>query len=285
MGLETLDGDASDDQSIAERFVSARREARALSAYPGNPPQSLEQAYLIQRAAIDFRGGDLGGWKVGKINPPLDTEWGSNRLAGPIFVDQIVEAQGPELSMPVIADGFAAAEAEFMLRIGNTPDPSKTVWTLNEAKALVDTVAIGIEIASSPLRSINELGPAVTVSDFGNNHGLLVGSELPDWRDLDFDDVPVTLSINGVQAGAATTATMLDGPWGAVRFIAEVAARSGLPLRAGQWISTGAVTGVHPVVAGDVVIATFGAIDSVACTISAQASAHDPRTASQEVGS
>lgn len=245
-------------RTVAERFVAARRDASGLDQYPGLVPESLDDAYAIQTHAIALRGGIVGGWKVGRINPPADARWRANRLAGPIFADQIVEVpQGTLARMPIIAAGFAAAEAEFLIRIGAGADPDKREWSLTEARALVDRVAIGIEIASSPLPAINDLGAAVTASDFGNNHGLLVGPDLLDWAILDFDSVSVTLSVNGQQVGAGTTATMLDGPWGAVRYIAAHAAQRGMPLTQGQWISTGAVTGVHRVSAGDRVDTAF----------------------------
>jgi len=178
-------------------------------------PQSLEEAYAIQAQAIALRGGTAGGWKVGRINPPADARWGANRLAGPIFNDQIVVAPASASAvMPIIAGGFAAAEAEFLLRIGTAADPARSDWSLADARALVDRVCIGIEIASSPLRAINDLGAAVTASDFGNNFGLLVGPDLPDGIATDFDSVEVHFSINGAEAGTGTTATMLDGPWG-----------------------------------------------------------------------
>jgi 2-keto-4-pentenoate hydratase len=280
MTRDTLPGDTATLhdglQSTAARFVAARRDAQPLGDYPGALPQSLEDAYEIQRLAIGLRGGAVGGWKVGRINPPASDRLGANRLAGPIFTDSIATDNGDTVAMSVIGGGFAAAEAEFILRIGTRPDPAKTDWTLEEARALVDRVAIGIEIASSPLPTINELGPAVTVSDFGNNNGLLVGAELPGWQDADLDAIPVTLSINGAEVGSATTATMLDGPWGAVRFIAGLAARRGVPLEPGQWISTGAVTGVHPVEAGDRVEARFGTTLSIDCIIAAQNGANHP---------
>ena len=165
-------------RSIAERFVTARQDARALDAYPGAVPQSLDEAYAIQTQAIALHGGTVGGWKIGRINPPGDTHWQANRLAGPIFTDQIVEAPaGTLVGMPVITAGFAAAEAEFLVRIGAAAEPGKEEWSLAEVRALADRVAIGIEIASSPLPAINDLGAAVTASDFGNNYGLLVGPD------------------------------------------------------------------------------------------------------------
>ena len=63
---------------------------------------------------------------------------------------------------------------------------------------------------------------------------------------------------------------MLDGPFGAVRFLLEHAARRGMTLEAGQWVSTGAVTGVHPVKPGDRVVATFDGRLTAECIIKAR---------------
>ena len=263
----THDNDADNAVRIARSFVDARRAGHALPEYPGEMPAALDDAYAVQDAAIDLTPTEVAGWKVGRINPPID---GTNRLAGPIFADQIVLADGSPIAMPVFADGFAAAESEFLLRIGATPDAAKTSYTIDEARDLIDAVHIGIEIASSPFPGINEHGPSVTISDFGNNNGLVVGDGIANWRDVDFDSWQVHLSINGARVGAATTATMLDGPFGAARFLFELMAARGIALKPGQWISTGAVTGVHPVAVGDNVEARFDGRMTLDCTIKAR---------------
>ncbi|MDB5678864.1 fumarylacetoacetate hydrolase family protein [Sphingomonas bacterium] len=252
---------------IARSFVEARRTGTALPDYPGTMPAALDDAYAVQDAAIALAGGKIAGWKVGRINPPI---YGMNRLAGPIFATTVAAANGAELAMPVFRDGFAAAEAEFLLRIGATPDPAKTEYTIDEARGLIDAVHVGIEIASSPFPGINEHGPSVTISDFGNNNGLVVGAPINGWHEVDLDSWPVELRINGERAGAATTATMLDGPFGAARFLFEAMAARGIPLAPGQWISTGAVTGVHPVAIGDRVEARFDGRLTVDCVIEAR---------------
>lgn len=258
-------------KAVATRFVAARRAATPLVHYPGPQPRSLAEGYAVQDYAIALRGGTIGGWKIGRINGTAVTEMGADRLAGPIFADRIVYAyDGREPTMSVLEGGFAAAEGEFLLRIGTRSDPARTRWSIEEARALVDRVAIGIEIASSPLGAINDLGPAVTVSDFGNNNGLLVGPELPGWREADLDALEVALAVNGHEVGRATTATMLDGPWGSVRFLAGALAERGLALEPGQWISTGAVTGVHNVRPGDRVTATFADRMTIGCTITSE---------------
>lgn len=254
-------------KAVAEAFVAARRERRALALYPGEAPNDLGSAYRIQDIAIELDGRTISGWKVGKINPPTDAQLGSNRLAGPIFAESVVTVStGEKPDMPVFADGFAAAEAEFMLHVAAGWDgtvPQDDAGT----RALLDAVHLGIEVASSPYPGINADGPPVTVSDYGNNYGLIVGPPVEGWETLDFNSIVVRLEIDGEVAGENTTAAMLDGPLGAVRFLLGNLAARGIDCSGGTWVSTGAVTGVHPVVPGQQVLATFGGMGTVACGI------------------
>lgn len=263
MALDSI----SDPTHIAQTFVAARREGRALPEFPGTMPIALDSAYVVQDAAIELAGDRVVGWKVGRINPPLD---GVDRLAGPIFSGAVFDAAADPLPMPVFRGGFAAAEAEFLLRVGVAPDPAKTSYTMEEARALIDAVHVGIEIASSPFPGINDNGAPVTVADFGNNNGLIVGDEAEGWRDHDIRTWPITLDINGERIGSATAEAMLDGPFGAARFLFENLASRGIAVAVGTWISTGAVTGVHQVAIGDSVVARFDDRFSVGCTIAAQ---------------
>lgn len=258
----------SDGNQIARAFVGARRAATALADYPGTPPETLDTAYSVQDKAIALLGEAVAGWKVGRINPPLDGRLGSNRLAGPIFPGTVRDGRSDAPAMPIFADGFGAAEAEYLMRIGTAPDPTRERWSFDDTVSHIDAVHVGLEIASSPFPGINELGPLVTISDFGNNHGLVIGDPVADWQSRDFVGWPVRLEIDGVVAGEATAATMLDGPIGAAAWLFSTMAARGIALRPGQWISTGAVTGVHVVRPGATVTATFNDM-TVSCTIEA----------------
>ncbi len=256
---------------IAQAFVDARTTVTVLQDYPGTRPSSLEQAYAIQDRALAIWDRTVGGWKVGRINPPLDGDLGADRLAGPIFADSIIMA-GPDVTaMPVFDGGFAAIEAEFMLRIAPPPGYPAPPATNAAAMDWVSDIRIGLEIASSPYRAINRDGPCVTVSDHGNNMGILLGARVTreEWGKL--DHVVVALDIDGQHAGRATTAQMLDGPFGAVRFLlANLHARGHAP-QDGWWISTGAITGVHQVRAGQQSMARFDGLGEIAVAFSAAA--------------
>ena len=257
----------NDAAAIADRFLTARRSAAGLAAYPGDMPSSLDEAYAIQDAAIAAWNRRVVGWKVGRVPPSLVHQFATERLAGPIFSSRVARSNGNDVEMPVFDKGFAAAEAEFLLRICRAPDPEQTQFTLEDAAELIDAVHVGIEVASSPLRAINDLGPLAVVSDFGNNNGLVVGAAIPDWRASGFEQWTVTTLIDQAEVGTGRASAFPDGAIGSARFLFELMALRGISLKPGQWISSGAVTGVHDVHPGEAVEARFNSSLSVRCRL------------------
>lgn len=253
--------------AIAEEFLNARRRAIGLPGYPGPLPATLDDAYCVQDEAIRRSRAAILGWKIGRILSPLSERFGADRLAGPIFAGAGC-LDGCTPVMPVFGAGFAAGEAEYLLRIGRVPPQGQTRFTLEDAAALIDAVHVGIEVASSPLGAINEIGPVAVISDFGNNNGLVIGPAVADWRNSGFESWDVSTIIDGRLAGTGRAASFPDGALGSARFLFELAARRGLPLHAGQWISTGAVTGVHDARPGQLVEARFSPDHVVRCRLS-----------------
>lgn len=253
--------------AVAQAFVNARRQGLALPKYPGTPPANLASAYRIQDEALRLDGRAIAGWKVGRIPDAEAAQLGTNRLAGPILAGTLIEdVSGLDVQMPAFANGFIAVEAEFMLRLCV---PRHGVPPADEAAARewVDQVRIGIELASSPYPGINDDGACVTVSDFGNNAGALLGSSIADWRTRDLSSIAVTTEVDGREAGRATTTTMLNGPYGAVQFILDHLKWRGIAPQDGWWISSGAVTGVHVARVGDRATASFAGVGSISCRI------------------
>jgi 2-keto-4-pentenoate hydratase len=105
------------------------------------------------------------------------------------------------------------------------------------------------------------------VSDFGNNHGIVIGAAITGWRKSGFEQWPVATLINGVQVGTGHASAFPDGAIGAARFLFELMAARGIRLQQGQWISSGAVTGVHDAAPGQTVEARFNDQLSVRCRL------------------
>jgi 2-keto-4-pentenoate hydratase len=260
---------SNDAERIAAFFLDARRTTVGFTDYPGPVPTTLEEGYAIQAEALAHSNDPVAGWKVGRILPPLSDQFGCDRLAGPIFAPTVVAADADAVGL-TFSQGFGAAEAEFLFRIGTPPPAGKKEFTLEEAASHIDAVHIGIEIASSPFQGINGMGPAVTISDFGNNNGLLVGPAVPDWHDGTYALQSVSTRIDEVEVGTGTASAFPDGAIGSVRFLLENLAKRGIIIQMGWWISTGAVTGVHPVRPGQTVETDFGPLGILSCRIAAQ---------------
>ena len=249
-------------ENIAKKFVEARLSAGSLSEYPGEAPLTLSDAYAIQDEAITLWPDAVAGWKVGRINGADVERFGTDRLAGPVFNKLIRHQTASEMDSPVFAEGFAAVEGECVIIVAEDADPSKTGYSTQEAIALVGSVHTGVEIASSPFSGINDHGPLVTISDFGNNYGLIIGDELPDWDTLEFGRWPFETLIDGQTVGTGDASGIPGGPIESFRFMLENSARRGMPLKKGMAITTGAVTGVHAAHVGQkAVIKTHDARD------------------------
>ncbi|WP_045318743.1 MULTISPECIES: 2-keto-4-pentenoate hydratase [Brevundimonas] len=259
--------DTSNDSgpAIARAFVAARSEARALPDYPGDVPGGMDAAYAIQDEAIGLWDDQVVGWKIGRIPDAWLERLKAPRLAGPIFRRAVWTAvEGETMDFPVFEGGFAAVEAEFILKLAKDAPADRTDWTAEQAADMVETLIVGVEPAGSPLATINVLGPPVVASDFGNNAGLILGHEVPDWRER-LMDLTCETFIDGQSVGKGGAATIPGGPLGALAFLLELNARRGRPLKAGDLISTGAATGIHDIVAGQSSRVVFNGVGEILC--------------------
>jgi 2-keto-4-pentenoate hydratase len=252
--------------SIARRFVEARRTHTALAGFPGPLPQDMAGAYACQEAAIALWPDDIVGWKVARIAPELRARLGTERLAGPVFRRSVRRAAGHAIvEFPVFENGFAAVEAEFIVSLGADAPAHKLDWTIAEAAGIAAEMHIGVETAGSPLATINELGPTAIAADFGNNSGVILGPAVRGWRERAFA-APLTVTcIEDRVAGRGQPGAPAGAALESLRFLLEHCARRGRPLRAGHLITTGALTGVHDICAGQSASIDFGPHGVIHC--------------------
>jgi 2-keto-4-pentenoate hydratase len=247
--------------AIAAAFVAARSSGQSLSGFPGGAiPEDLAFSYQCQDAAIALWPDEIVGWKVGGVPPHLWDKLGVTRVVGPIFKKSLHTN-----IFPVFAGGFAAVEAEFTMVIGRDAPADRLDWTVEQARDLVGAIHLSIETAGSPLASINNLGPTVVASDFGNNAGVILGPALPDWQNSNFEQIVSRTLIDGAEVGSGNALTLSGGPFESLRVLLENCARRGRPLKAGTLAATGAITGVHDIAAGQTARVEFGPFGAIEC--------------------
>jgi len=235
-------------RGIAEAFVAARREARPLGAFPVRLPDVLDDSVAVQETALRLTGERIAGWKVAMVPPHLRVPLAAERLAGPVDATTVIRcAAGDVVEIAVYDGGFAAVEAEFVVVLGDEPRPGAEGFTAEAIRDAVARIHAGVEVASSPLPTLNDLGPLAVVCDHGNNAGVVVGPAIEGWRDLPPTDLASRTRVDGTIVGDGSAASVPGGPLGAVAWLAGHLAARGRRLAAGDVISTGMTTGVHPV--------------------------------------
>lgn len=254
-----------DAAAIARAFTEARRAGSALPAFPGAIPNDLVGAYQIQDRAIDRWDDQVVGWKVGYIAAERRDGSGDERLLGPIFKRQFWNDTGGTIDIPVFVGGFGAIEAEYVLELLEDAPAGQLHWSPEQAEALPARLYIGVEVASSPLATINELGPRVVVSDFGNNNGLVLGPEIVDWTARDETSLRAETLIEGHVVGTGGATRLPGGLRAAYAFALSRSALRGRPLRKGDLIATGNATGIHDITAGQTALVRFAGFGDIAC--------------------
>jgi 2-keto-4-pentenoate hydratase len=259
----------SSSRDLAIAFTEARRAGRSLPDYPGTLPPDLPTAFAVQEAAIGLWTDTLVGWKVAGIAETWRPRYDGPRLAGPIFARNFRDARGGRVETPVIPGGFGAVEAEFVLRIGRDIPAEARPRTIDEVLPYVAAVHAGMEIAGSPLATLNDLGPGAVASDFGNNAGLVLGPEITDWDSRQPSDWTVRMRVDGAVVGEGSAARVAGGPIASLTFLAEHLGRRGRDLPAGSWVLTGMTTGVHAVAPGARAEAEFDGVGTVEVLVTA----------------
>ena len=264
-----------DSEAVAERTSSSSPgAAEALLDYPGTIPTTLNTAYAYQDRAIALWPDHVAGWKVGRIGPP----WHRSVRGRTGHRPHVFSApRGIRLAPPRRWSNSRCSRAasrpsrpNSCSGSGRMRNPTKCTGSARRGGG----ARLGLPRRDRgqravPLAAINELGPTVVVSDFGNNAGLLLGPAIPQWRRRPFESLTCETFIDDVCVGQGGAASLPGGPLAAVAFALGRCARRGLPMKAGYVISTGAATGIHEIRIGQTARVKFDGLAELLCRGSA----------------
>ena len=252
----------------ADTLAEAWRGHTRIEALPEDyRPATAEEGFAIQQALNDRLGRETVGWKLAHSSPPAMARIGvTTPPPGRLFAQTVKNTPavyGPhELHAPRLEPEFAFLLARD-LAVGDGP------CTEDQAAAAVESLHLAIEIADSRYHDPKAVGIPSSIADNMGTGGFIVGPVVTDWRNANLRSGPVRLLVDGkVDAEQMATDDRCDPLW----VLAEAAtnlASHGEPLRAGQYISTGAHVAPHPVPLGHVVVADFGDLGEVKVTLEA----------------
>ena len=95
-------------------------------------------------------------------------------------------------------------------------------------------------------------------ADCGVNGGEVLGTASAKWTEQELIGTTVRLTVNGAEVAKGTGALVLGSPHNVLEWTVNDFSKRGIPLSAGQFVSTGTCTGIVTLKKGDRAVAEFG---------------------------
>ena len=236
-------------------YVAARHRRQRIAALPeGCRPGTLDEAYAVQAALSDRLAGTLGpvcGRKIGCTTPVMQRYLEiAHPCAGALYAGRVHDAPATVAHADHWRPGV---ECEIAVRLGQ-PLPAAGAPFAREAVAgAVDACMAAIEIVDDRYDDFRALDTPTLIADDFFSAGAVLGPPVAAWRALDLAAAGGFMEINGARVGAGTGADVMGHPFEALTWLANHAAASARPLRAGDVVLTGSVVETKWVEAGDTV--------------------------------
>jgi 2-keto-4-pentenoate hydratase len=214
MGQDWQGPDPAQVMALAKELTAARKAGQAAEPFPGPYPTDLITAYRIQEAAIRMVEAGLTGWHVQPISPNHAQALKSDYIMGPVFDDcvqsPILNISKPYAKLPIrcFKGGVNALSAQWLVRLKAPAQADRFDWTADDALSLIGSLHIGIIVTGSPYKTLENYGPAAVAADFGGFCGLILGAEIPDWKNK--DPGPVTAHWSSGQSQVIQLGTLED---------------------------------------------------------------------------
>ncbi|MDX1542033.1 MAG: fumarylacetoacetate hydrolase family protein [Geminicoccaceae bacterium] len=214
---------------------------------------TVEDVYAVQDL-VAAEVGTVGAWKVGAASPEAEP------VAAPIFeADLFVSPARPE------AGRFHrfGIETEIAYRFEHDLPPRAEPYRQDEVMAAASAVLPAIEIVDSRTLACEHLEPLWKLADNQINGGLVVGEPLVAASDHDPTTQPFRLEVAGTVVAEGRGGNAAGDPRRLLTWLANhLTGRTG-GLRAGQIVTTGSLTGLRFVEAGQPVTADFEGLGRV----------------------
>ena len=250
-------------QKAAELIWRCWRDGAVIPALPADlRPADRAQAYAIQARYEAMSGRPIRGWKIAATSEAGQKHIGvDGPIAGRLLAEHVFE-DGASLAFG--HNRMAVAEAEFAFRMARDLPPREDLYRVEDVLAAVASLHPAIEIPDSRLEPFEKAGAAQLIADNACTHDFVLGAAMPEiWRDIDLVTHRVTATVAGKAAHEGIGANVLGDPRVALTWIANELSRFGMPLGAGQVVTTGTCAVPLPVGPGDVVSVDYGELGSV----------------------
>ena len=239
--------------AAARRLLDARRQGAGVP-FREILPADRDGAFAIQDATVAGLG-PIGGWKVGA--KAIDAPPACAPLPAAGMLPSGAVLQGPPWQLRGI-------EVEVAFRLGTDLDPKGRLLPRAEIVAAIGEVLPVIEVVETRLADWRLSEPLAMLADLQSHGALVLGAPAAVAPDaVDLRELEAYLAFDGQAVASARGANPAVDVWRLLAWLALHCSERGLPLRAGQIVTTGSCTGMLFAPAGASVLGQLAGVGQV----------------------
>jgi 2-keto-4-pentenoate hydratase len=217
----------------------SRTQYRPLDAAVRAAP--LDDAYRIQdalhRLMADAGRGKIVGWKIALTSKAMQKMTGVDQPAAGAIFSKVVLASPARIELT--AYHHLGVEFEVAVRLADDLPPSGAPWTRASLANRVTACMPAFELVEDGDADYKTLDAFTLVAQNAWNGGVVLGSPVTEWRDVDLENAPTRCWINDQPGGQGKTGDALGHPFEAVAWLANLLNRHGRMLQNGMIVMTG----------------------------------------------
>jgi 2-keto-4-pentenoate hydratase len=230
-------------------------------------PQNADDGHAIQAEWPAVSGQAVVGWKIAATSAAGQAHI---NVAGPLpgrILARFVHAVGDAVSLT--ANRMRVVEPEFAFRLGAELAPRAAPRTQQEICAALASLHPAFEVPDSRYTDFTLAGEAQLLADDACCGNFVFGAAAPDgWRGKDLRDARVHATVCDAAGGqryarAGDGRAALGDPYAALTWLVNHLSARGIPLQAGQYVSTGTCMVPLAVGPGDRVCADYGMFGTI----------------------
>ena len=205
--------------------------------------------------------GPIAGHKIGCTTPVMQAFLGiENPCAGGVPATTVHEAEARVRHGEFVRVGV---ECEIAVRLGADLGPAGAPFDRVRVAAAVEAVLAAMEIVDDRYRDYRTLDVPTLIADDFFNAGCVLGPPVTRWRDLDLPTLTGVTRVNGAEVGRGEGRAVMGHPFEALAWLANLRARLGLGIRAGEFVLLGSVVETRWVSAGDEAVVAIEGLGEV----------------------
>lgn len=232
--------------TLADRLAEARRNKTVID-FLAAAASGLSEAdsYKVQFAVHDRLTGDgqdrIAGWKVALTLP---TQYEPLKLSGPVFAG--IYQSGVKRSGTEFEKGWPlkpGIECEMVARMASDVTPGNQPYTADTIKAHVAGFFCGAEVVDNRYADVARVNGPGRIADDVLQAACIVGTEVENWRALDFAGLKGRSEFDGKEIGSGPGTNVMGSALVSLAWLANKLIEHGKCLQAGDVVLTGSV---HP---------------------------------------